>query len=75
MKSSYAVAYKDKEGKDFNGLPWILDDIKNREDCKNVARRLHSEGYVDVTPFQFSEKRKSNLEFDWNYVKYNEIRF
>ena len=52
-----------------------MDDFKNREDCKNVARRLQSEGYVDVTPFQFSEKRKANLEFDWNYVKYNKILF
>lgn len=75
MKSSYAIAYRDKSGRDFNGLPWILDDIQSEADCIENAKRMVVEGYKEVIPFKFSGRRKPMEEFDWDYVKCNRIQF
>ena len=69
MKTGLARAYADKNGRDFNGIPWILDDLNNREECLNKSEKMVQEGYNNVIPFQFEQKRKKNEEFDWDYVK------
>lgn len=69
MKTGLAIAYADKNGRDFNGIPWILDDLNNREECLNKLEKMVQEGYNNVIPFQFEQKRKKNEEFDWDYVK------
>ncbi len=74
MKSSYAIAYSDKNGHNFCGdLPWILDDFSNEEDCILNAQRLLAEGFKNVIPFRFESRRKKMEEFDWEYVKNNKI--
>ena len=40
MKSSFALAYADKNGKDFNGIPWILDDLNDKEECLDKAEEM-----------------------------------
>ncbi len=30
MNSNFAIAYSNEDGKDFNGIPWILDDKRKR---------------------------------------------
>lgn len=69
MKSSYAIAYADKYGKDFHGKPWILDDCNGKEECLLSAKRMEESGFQNVIPFQFELKRKKDEEFDWKYVK------
>lgn len=71
MKSSFAIAYADKDGKDFNGIPWILDDLNNEEECLTKSIEMSQGGYV--IPFQFEQKRRKNEEFDWDYVKKNKV--
>lgn len=73
MKSSFAIAYADKNGKDFNGIPWILDDLNDKEECLDKAEEMMQDGYTNVVPFQFEQRRKKDEEFDWDYVKKNII--
>lgn len=74
MKGSYAIAYSDKDGRDFcDSKPWILDDFSNKADCLAETMRLIKDGFKNVIPFKFSERRKATDEFDWDYVRNNKI--
>lgn len=73
MKSSFAIAYSDKSGKDFGGIPWILDDLNSEEECLSKSEEMLQEGYINVIPFQFKQRRKKDEEFNWDYVKKNKI--
>lgn len=75
MRSNFAIAYADENGKDFNGLPWIFDDMNNKEECMSQTLKMISDGFKNVIPFHFDDKRKSNIEetFDWEYVKTHKI--
>jgi hypothetical protein len=73
MKTGFAIAYKDKNGKDFNGIPWILDGFNNKEECMDKAKEMDQEGYNNIVLFQFEQRRKKNEEFDWDYVKKNSV--
>ena len=74
MKTAYAIAYSEKDGRNFCGtLPWILDDFSSENECLENAQRLIKEGYMNVIPFHFESKRKKNEEFDWEYVRANRI--
>ena len=64
---------KDKNGKDFNGIPWILDGFNNKEECMDKAKEMDQEGYNNIVLFQFEQRRKKNEEFDWDYVKKNSV--
>lgn len=58
MKSSYAIAYTNKDGRDFNGLPWILDDLNNEKECISKVLEMENNGFLNVIPFRFEQKRK-----------------
>ena len=75
MKSNFAIAYCDKDGKDFNGVPWILDDISNKKECILKTLEMIEEGFTNVVPFQFDDERKNNIEeeFTWEYVMQNKV--
>jgi len=75
MKSNFAIAYADEKGKDLNGIPWIFDDIDDIEECMSKVLDMISDGYKNVIPFQFDNKRKQNIEetFDWEYVETHRI--
>ena len=73
MKSSFAIAYANQDGKDFNGLPWILDDLNNEEECMTKVSEMIADGFQNVIPFQFEQRRKKDEEFDWKYVKEHSI--
>lgn len=45
MKSSFAIAYANEDGRDFNGIPWILDDLENEKECISKALEMISEKY------------------------------
>jgi len=72
--ATYAIAYSDKNGKNFcDQLPWILDDFSLESDVKEAAEKLTQEGYKNVIPFRFEKRRKKNEEFTWNYAKEHRI--
>ena len=73
MKSSFAIAYSNQDGRDFNGIPWILDDLNNEKECMLKASEMIADGYQNVIPFQFEHRRKKVEEFDWEYVKEHRI--
>ncbi len=73
MKSSYAIAYCNKDGGDFYGVPWILDDMNNKEECISKTLDMIADGFQSVIPFQFEHKRGKQEEFSWEYVKENKI--
>lgn len=73
MKSSFAIAYSNQDGRDFNGIPWILDDLNNEEECISKVSEMIADGFQNVIPFQFEQRRKKTEEFDWEYVKEHRI--
>lgn len=75
MKSNYAVAYANENGRDLNGIPWIFDDINNKEECLSKALEMISDDFKNVIPFRFDNVRKQNVEevFEWEYVKEHRI--
>ena len=73
MKSSFAIAYANENGKDFNGIPWILDDLNDETECISKALEIIASGFQNVIPFRFAQRRKQNEEFDWKYVKEHKI--
>lgn len=70
----FGIAYKDENGKDFNGIPWLLDGIDNMQECIGEEQRLIGEGCRDVIPFKFASKRGAQDIYDWNYVQENRIK-
>lgn len=72
--NNYAIAYADKNGKDFFGLPWILDDIDGLDDCIAHSEKMRMEGFQNVIPFQYDGKgRNTEEEFTWCYVKNHKL--
>ena len=58
LKSSFAIAYSNQDGRDFNGIPWILDDLNNENECMSKALEMITDGFQNVIPFQFEQKEK-----------------
>lgn len=73
MKSSFAIAYANQDGRDFNGIPWILDDLNDEKECISKALEMIASGFQNVIPFQFEQRRKKTEEFDWKYIKEHRI--
>ena len=73
MKSSFAIAYSNQDGRDFNGILRILDDLNNEKECISKALEMIANGFQNVIPFQFEQRRKKDEEFDWEYIKEHRI--
>ena len=48
----YIVAYRDKDGKDFDSLPWLEVAYYDIELAKQLAVDMIAEGYQEVVLFQ-----------------------
>ena len=48
----YIVAYRDKNGNDWNGLPWLEAAYYDIELAKQLAVDMIAEGYQEVVLFQ-----------------------
>lgn len=73
METSFAIAYADKDGKDFNGIPWIGDAPVSREECLSMAQGLVSDGYKNVIPFQYEPGKDCPEEITWSFAKLHRI--
>lgn len=69
----FAIAYADKVGKDFAGIPWVLDDIDGEEECISKSLEMIANGFQKVIPFKFDRNRKKPEELSWTYVKRHQI--
>lgn len=69
MKNSFAIAYTNQDGRDFNGISWMLNDLNNEKECISKAQEKVADGFQNVIPFRFEQKRKKDEEFNWEYVK------
>lgn len=68
----YFIAYRDVNGKDFDGIPWVIpeggfDDIKM---AKNVKNDFIRRGFKDVKLF-LTEDTNISDQFDWYFVNNN----
>jgi len=70
---NYYIAYKDNNGKDFNGQPWIIpeDGYDDLNFAKRITNDLINRGFVDVTLFGCNEPLDE--EVDWQFVEENKI--
>lgn len=69
---TYFIAYKDVNGNDFGGLPWVIpeggfDDIKM---AKNVKNDFIRRGFKDVKLF-LTKTTDIFERFDWNFINDN----
>lgn len=69
----HLIAYKEKDGNDFMGQPYILGDFNNLDECKANAQQLIGDGYCYVTVFECEENAPEEISRD--YVKRNKMEF
>lgn len=68
----YIVAYRDKDGKDFDGLPWLEVAYYDIELAKQFAVDMIAEGYQEVVLFQDNTYGTSEC-VTWTEVYNNKI--
>lgn len=70
---NYYIAYKDNNGKDFNGQPWIIPNggFEELAFAKLVASDFINRGFINVTLFGCNEPLDE--EIDWQFVEKNKI--
>ena len=68
----YLIAYKDKDGNDYNGQPWIIPE--NGYDEKDFAKMVKNDmirrGFKNVILF---ECKVIPENIDWDFVEDNEV--
>lgn len=68
----YIVAYRDKDGKDFNGLPWLEIAYSDIQLAKQLAVEMIAEGYQEVTLFKDKTDGSSEC-VTWTEVYNNKV--
>ena len=68
----YNVAYKDKDGADFNGLPWLEGLFDTRTQMEAAVKNLKDLGCQDITPFKIENEYPECIT--WEYVEQNKIQ-
>lgn len=70
----YIIAYKDENGFDYQGLPWLTSLTDNKEDVIENAQRCIESGFKDVTIFSTDENTLERMEnINWDFVNENKI--
>lgn len=69
----YYNAYRDKDGSDFHGDPWI-DELSSKKKTTAMLSNIHLKEleYVDVRCFEVDEDNRPE-RITWDYVKEHEI--
>jgi hypothetical protein len=68
----YFVAYKDENGKDYNGQPWIIpeDGYDDKDFAKMVKNDMIKRGFKNVILFECKNVPEN---VDWDFVEDNEL--
>ena len=69
---NYLIAYKDNEGKDFYGKPWLIPDggTEDLSFAKMIKEDFLKRGFKDVTIFSTNDIPE---EVEWEFVEENKI--
>lgn len=69
---NYLIAYKDNNGKDFYGKPWLIPDggTEDLSFAKMIKEDFLKRGFKDVKIFGCNEIPE---EVDWDFVEDNEL--
>ena len=70
---SYGIAYKDINGMDFHGLPWITGGLPTAEEAKIMEKDYISKGYKNVIAFMFDKPEDEFEDVPWEYATVNKI--
>lgn len=70
---SYGIAYKNIDGMDFHGAPWITGGFPTIEEAKMAKNDFISCGFKNVITFMF-DKPEDEIELvTWDYVNKHKI--
>lgn len=69
----YGVAYKDINGMDFHGFPWITGGLPTVEEAKAMEKDYISKGYKNVIAFMFDKPKDEFEDVTWDYVNKHKI--
>ena len=67
----YSIAYRHKDGTDFQGKPWLVGLFYELGECKRIAREMVDQSYQDVTVFKVNKRTEEQIS--WEYVKQNKL--
>ena len=71
----YFIAYREKDGRDFHGEPYIAPHeagFSDKESALLEESLLKNSSYLDVIAFECNIDNKPE-EFSWKYVKRHKI--
>jgi len=69
----YGVAYKDINGMDFHGFPWITGGLPTAEEAKTLKNEYISSGFKNVIAFMFDKLEDEFEDVTWDYVNNHKI--
>ena len=70
---NYGIAYKDINGMDFHGSPWITGGLLTVEAAKAMERDYISKGFKNVIAFMFDKPEDEFEDVSWEYVNNHKI--
>lgn len=68
----YGIAYRDKDGKDLNGIPWLDGIYSTIEELNEGIQNLKDYACIDITPYKFDGEQPETVT--WEYVEQNKIQ-
>ena len=73
MEFIYKVAYLDKDGSSFHGLPYLSDEVfSDIEDAQKLKNKLKEWGFKGVEIFKIPYVPVPD-EITWGYVENNKV--
>lgn len=69
---NYAIAYADRNGRDFNGMPWIEDGFDNYEDAERMRQQWVVKGNIQKS-FVFRFTGSHPDEITWEYAEAHKV--
>lgn len=73
VNMSYGIAYKDINGMDFHGSPWITGGLPTIEEAKAMEQEYISNGFKNVIAFMFDKPEDEFEDVTWDYVNKHKI--
>lgn len=71
----FGIAYKDQNGRDLNGVPWLYIDVLNKAECIFQAQKMAEQGYQDIIPFKINKLKEDITDYiTWDIVKEHQIK-
>lgn len=62
--SGYSIAYRDKDGKDLNGIPWLDGVYLTTEELNEGIQNLKDHACIDITPYKIDGEQPETVTWD-----------